>query len=471
MKKQILLLAIAAIFSGSCTLAPQYTRPKAPIPEQLPQAKPAGTSAKAKISANPATMEWGKFFPDKKLRKIIEMALNNNRDLRIAALNVEKAKAVYGIRRAELYPTVTATGGEIKQRISSGLLSPGESAKIREYNVNLGISSWEIDFFGRIRSMKAEALQTYLGTEEARRSAQISLISAVAQTFLTLAADRENLKLLESTLSTQKTSCELIRKSYKLGIAGESELEQAKAGINTVKLQIANIKQLLAEDQNALNLLAGKPVPESLLPENLNTIQPPEDISPGLSSEVLLRRPDILMAESALKRENAAIGAARAALFPRISLTTALGRASRELSNLFKGGNRTWNFIPQIEMPIFDARSWSALKASKANRKIALARYEKAIQAAFREVADTLAAQNAAEKQMAAQQAIVQSTVKILKLSNARYNYGIDSYLNVLKTQRTLYVEKQNLLTLRLNKLINKVRLYAVLGGGGGNAP
>lgn len=466
MKKKTLFVVAITILFGGCTMAPKYTRPAAPIPKQLPNTVTKQSPAVEKAAPQPIDIGWREFFPDKKLQKIIQLALNNNRDLRLAALNVERARGMYGIQRNELYPSLYAGGNKASQRISSDLLLPGEPQRMKQYSVNLGITSWEIDFFGRIRSLKAQALQAYLGTKEARRSARISVISAVAQTYLTLAADLENRELAESTLETRKRAYALIQDSYKTGVASELDLERAKTQVDAARGETARAIQRVKQDKNALNLLAGKTVKESLLPKSLTTIEPPKGLSPGISSEVLLQRPDILMAESTLKGENAAIGAARAALFPRISLTTAVGRASRDLSDLFKGGNRTWSFVPQVAMPIFDARTWSALKVQKANRKIALAQYEKAIQTAFREVADALAVKSTVNQQVAAQQSIVNSANRIYDLSNTRYTQGIDGYLGVLDAERSLYAAKQGLVSLRLMKLANEVRLYAVLGGG-----
>jgi len=300
---------------------------------------------------------------------------NNNRDLRLAALNVERARALYGIQRAELFPTVNGEGSWNKQRIPADVMGFPENLTIERYDVSLGISSWEIDFFGRIRSLKEQALEEYLATDEARRSAQIALVSEVARVYLTLAADRENFKLARSTLLTQQDSYDLINRQYKVGIATKLDLRRAQTQVDTARRNVAR-------DQNALNLLAGSPVPEDLLPLNLSSLTPPNEISPGLSSDVLLNRPDIVAAEHRLKGAYAFIGAARAAFFPRISLTTSFGTASDELSGLFSSGSDTWNFAPRIVMPIFDARTWAALRVSKANRKIILTQYEKAIQTA-----------------------------------------------------------------------------------------
>jgi multidrug efflux system outer membrane protein len=394
------------------------------------------------------------------------MGLNNNRDLRLAALNVQRARALYGIQRAELLPAVNAAGSGSIQRVPADLSLTGQEMTAEQYSVTLGISYWEIDFFGRIQSLKDRALEEYLATEQAQRSAQILLVSAVANAYLTLAADRENFKVAESTRETQKTVYDLIRRRYEVGLASELELRQAQTQVDTARGEVARYTQLAAQDENALNLLVGSPLPSDLLPMELGSVTPLKEISAGISSEVLLRRPDILAAEHRLKAANAFIGAARAAFFPRIALTTAVGTASSELSGLFKSGSGTWSFAPQIVMPIFDARTWSALRATKVEREIALAQYEKAIQAAFREVADALAQRGTVGDQMEAQQSLVNATAETYRLANLRYTKGIDSYLGVLDAQRSLYASQTGLIAIRLANLAYQVRLYAVLGGG-----
>lgn len=309
-------------------------------------------------------------------------------------------------------------------------------------------------------------MEEYLATEEARRSAQISLVSEVDRTYLTLAADRENLKLARSTLETQERIYNLIRRQYETGLANEFDLHQARAQVDTGRREVARYRQLVAQDRNALNLLAGSLVPEDLLPSELEEVKPPRDISPGLSSEVLLRRPDIMAVEHQLKAAYAFIGAARAAFFPRITLTSAVGTASDELSGLFDSGNGTWSFAPHVLMPIFDARTWAAYRVSKAERKIALAQYERAIQTAFREVADTLAVRGTVDERLSAQQSLVKTLGQTYRLSTKRYKNGIDSYLSVLDGQRSLFAALHGLTSLRLAKLANRMRLYAVLGGG-----
>jgi multidrug efflux system outer membrane protein len=450
------------ILTASCTLAPKYQRPEAPIPGEWPK----GAAYREAEGLTPPELKWQEFFTDEKLRKVIAMALENNRDLRLAALNVESARALYRIQRGELLPTVNAVGSGSKQRIPADLSSTGKSMTAEQYSVNLGIASWEIDFFGRIRSLKERALEEYFATEEARRSAQILLVSEIANAYLTLAADREALQLARSTLETQQAAYDLIRRRYEKGLATALDLRQAQTQVDSARGDIARYTQQVAQDENALNLLVGLPVSSNLSPEALSNLAPPRKISPGMSSEVLLHRPDILYAEHLLRASNANIGAARAALFPRISLTTAIGTASDELSGLFKAGRDTWNFSGQIVLPIFDARTWAALDATKVQREITLAQYEKAIQAAFREVADALAVQGTVEDHLAAQQSLVNALAETYRLANLRYEKGIDSYLGVLDAQRSLRVAEQVLIALRLAKIANQVRLYAVLGGG-----
>ena len=465
-RKFFLLVGIFAFLTG-CTLIPKYTKPEAPVPASWPSG-PAYKDTQAAPGAPPAAdLKWREFFTDGRLQKIIETALNNNRDLRVASLTVERARALYRIQRAELLPTVNAVGSGSKERIPEDLSITGRSYTTQAYSVDLGISSWEIDFFGRIRSLGQRALEEYFATEEARRSAQILLVSEVANAYLTLAADREALQLARSTLGTQQDAYDLIRKRYEKGIATALDLRQAETQVDSARLDIARYTQLTALDENALNLLVGLPVPGDLLPEALNSVASPKEISPGTSSEVLLQRPDILQAEHLLKASNANIGAARAAFFPRISLTTAIGTASDELSGLFKGQNGTWIFSGQIVLPIFDARTWSALTVTKVDREIAVAQYEKAIQGAFREVADALALEGTVEDQLAAQQSLVNAVAETYRLSNLRYIKGVDSYLGVLDAQRSLRVAEQVLIARRLARIATQVKLYAVLGGGG----
>lgn len=466
--KPFLLPVGLAILLAGCSLAPKYTRPEAPVTAGWPEGpayRDAGTAPAAKSAPD---LRWREFFTDPKLQRIIETALNHNRDLRLAALNVERARGLYGIRRAELAPVIEAVGSGRKALVpGSAFGGGGKSITTERYDVNLGVSSWEIDFFGRIRSLKDRALEEYLATEQARRSVQILIVSDVANAYLLLAADRESLRLSESTLATQRAAYDLVRRRFELGLASELDLRRAQTSVDAARADVARFQQLSARDENALDLLAGAKVPRDLLPEDLGSVRPPGEISAGLPSEVLLSRPDILAAEHLLKGAYADIGAARAAFFPRISLTGAFGTASGDLSGLFDSGSRAWSFSPEAVLPIFDARTWPALTVSKVDREIAVARYERAIQAAFREVADALAVRGTVDRQISAQQALVDASARTYHLSNVRFEKGIEDYFGVLDAQRSLYAAQQGLIAVRLAGIANRVRLYAALGGGG----
>lgn len=466
-RKLLSLLAVTAAFLTGCTMIPKYTRPEAPIPAGWPSG-PAYKETPAKEGVPVAAdLQWREFFTDEQLQGLIETALQNNRDLRVAALNVERARALYRIQRAELLPTVNAAGTASKERVPGIVSQTGQAATVELYNVNLGISAWELDLFGRIRSLQDAALEQYFATEQARVSAQISLVAEVANTYLTLAADRENLKLARSTLAAQQATYETIRRRAEVGASSNLDLRQAQTRVEAARVDIARFTSQVALDENALTLLVGSTVPSGLLPAELGEVMALKDFTPGLPSEVLQRRPDILEAENLLRAANANIGAARAAFFPRITLTTSIGTTSDQLSGLFKSGSDTWIFAPQIVMPIFDARTWSAYDVAKADRDISLTQYEKAIQVAFREVADALAQRGTLGDQLEAQQSLVDASAESYRLSDARYTRGIDNYLSVLDAQRSLYSAQQGLIAIRLARLTNLVTLYKVLGGGG----
>ncbi len=465
---RIMLAFGISILLGGCSFAPKYIRPKAPIPDKWSQGQHYLQLSKNLSSSGIGEIPgWHRFFIDKNLEKIIETALKNNRSLRIAILNVEKVRAMYAIQRSELFPIVNALGAGDKQRIPSDLTSSGKPVIEKQYNVNLGISSWEIDFFGRLRSLKKQALENFLATKEAKRGAQISLISEIGRLYFTLAADRENLKLAQSTLDATKHSYSLIFSRYKAGLANELDLRRAQTQVDSAKGKAIIYIRKIAQDKNSLNLLAGSIIPDKLLPNGLFSIKMPADIPCGLSSAILLKRPDIMAAEHRLKGAYAFIGAARASFFPVISLTTGVGTASNELSGLFKSGSGTWNFNPQISVPVFDSRIWAAYRVSKSERKIALTEYEKVIQTAFKEVADSLAVRETIDQQVSVQQSLVNALSDTYKLSQKRYLNGLDNYLSVLDSQRSLFDARQVLISLRLAKIINKVQLYGVLGGGG----
>ncbi len=467
MIKKIFVLFSAVILAGCATMAPKYSRPASPVPGSWPGG-PAYKKAAGKPAGALADIPWRKFFLDRNLRKIISLALENNRDFRIAALNIERSRAQYQIQRSNLFPKVDAFTDADLQGVPRGLSATGYNETVQEYDVGLGLSSYELDLFGRIRSLKKQALNQYLATEQARRSVQISLVAQAASDYLDLAADYELYRLAEETFTNQQAYYRLVKSRFDDGIASALDVQQARTSVEAARFDIAHYMTVAAQDENALNLVAGAPVPEKLLPEELSDrLTSLKDITPGLPSEALLNRPDILQAEDLLKAANANIGAARAAFFPRITLVSSIGLGSDDLIGLFKPGSFAWKFAPQITVPIFDAGSNRAnLKVSEIDKKIAVADYEKAIQTAFREVADALAERGTIDEQVAAQQALTDADAESYRLAKARYEQGVDSYLNVLDSQRSLYAARQNLIIAHLARLKNLVTLYKVLGGG-----
>jgi len=458
-------IALAAVLAGGCSLIPEYQRPAAPVPAVFPNAA-ASTGVAAAPQAD--TLAWRDYFADARLRELIELALTNNRDLRVAALNIERARAQYGIQRAALFPAIGATAAENAQRLPADLRQGGEAGISRQFSATLGFSAYELDFFGRVRSLNEQALEQYLATEEARRSAQIALVAEVANAWLTLAADRERLTLAGSTLETRQKSYELTKRSFDAGAVSALDLRQAETLLEGARADMARYTTLVAQDENALALVAGAPVPAGLLSDRLaDALTSVAELPAGVPSEVLVRRPDILQAERTLRAANASIGAARAAFFPSITLTASAGTASASLDGLFQGGSGTWSFLPQIRIPIFEAgRLQASLDAAEIQRDINVAQYEKAIQGAFREVADALAVRANIGEQLAAQRRLVAATAESLRLSDARYRAGVDSYLGLLDAQRSLYVAEQALIVARLTEASNRVALYKALGGG-----
>ncbi|MDR2452775.1 MAG: efflux transporter outer membrane subunit [Candidatus Accumulibacter sp.] len=447
---------------GACSLAPEYERPESPVAGAWPTGAayvPDGPDA-----PRAADLKWPDFFTSAPLRKIIRQALENNRDLRLAALAVERAQGMYGIQRGDLFPSFSASGGGTRQRRSADLVAPPRMAA--QYNVDLGFAAWELDFFGRIRNLSEQALEAYLETEEGRRGVQIALIGQVARNYFLLAADRENLALARSTLESQQAEYELTRKRFDVGVVSELDLKRAHIPVDTARADLARYTQLAAQDLNALTLLAGAPIPGEWLPDGLEAAGTLRDVAAEIPSEVLLRRPDVIAAEHRLKGAYAYIGAARAALFPRIALTGSLGTASNELSGLFGNHTGTWLFSPQFSVPIFDTRLWAALRVSKTDREIALTQYEKAVQTAFREVADALAVRGTIDEQLAAQESLTATVADAYRLAERRYSSGIESYLSVLDAQRSHFVARQSLVTLRFAKIAAQIQLYAALGGG-----
>lgn len=467
-----LCLPLGAILclGGCSTMAPKYERPAAPVPSNWPTGPAYKESRQGAGEKAVADIPWQEFFVNGQLRRLIALALENNRDLRVAVLNIERARAQYQIQRADLFPQVDATADGDFQRLPEDFSGTGQARTIHQYSVGLGVSSYELDLFGRVRSLKDQALEQYLATAQARRSVQISLVSQVATTWLTLAADRERLQLAKETLASQQASYQLVKSRFDVGVSSALDLHQAQTSVDTARVDIARYTTLVAQDENALNLVVGSQVQADLYPPSLSeSLTALKDLAPGLPSDVLLSRPDILQAENLLKGANANIGAARAAFFPRITLVSSVGFGSEELGGLFTGNAFAWSFAPHVSLPIFDAgRNRANLDVAQVDRDIAIAQYEKSIQTAFREVADALAQRGTIDDQLAAQQSLTDATAESYRLSQARYDKGVDSYLNVLDSQRSMYSAQQNLISVRLSRLANLVTLYKVLGGGGG---
>lgn len=464
-KRRTLSIVLAATLTSACTLIPDYQRPAAPVPTAFPNAAPTQSPA----GVPPAdAIAWRDYFADARLREVIAQALANNRDLRVAALNIEKARAQYRIQRADLYPAVGATASQTAQRLPGDLTRSGEAETSRQYSATVGLSAYELDFFGRVRSLNAEALEQYLGTEEARRSAQISLVAEVANGWLILGADRERLALARNTFETRQKSYELTRRIFDAGAVSALDLHQALTLLESARADAARYRSFVAQDENALALVVGAPVSAERLPAGLSdTVSAVADLPAGVPSDVLTRRPDILQAERSLRAANASIGAARAAFFPSITLTAAAGSASSTLDGLFGGGSGTWSFIPQIRIPIFEAGRLEAnLDVAEVQRDINVAQYEKSIQRAFREVADALAERATLAEQLDARRKLVEATEAGFRLSEARYKGGVDSYLGLLDAQRTLYSAQLDLISVRLAEAANRVDLYKALGGG-----
>ena len=452
--------ALAGLLGG-CSLIPDYHRPEAPVPAQYPQ---QGVYALAQSG----TSDWQQLFHDPALQRLIGEALVNNRDLRVAALNVEAFQAQYRIQRADLFPAVSATGAGQRRRLPGDVTGTGKPAITSSYSATLGISAYELDLFGRIRSLSEQAMLTYLGTEEARRSAQLSLVANVANAYLTWRADQELLALARQTLVANEHSLRLTRGSKTAGKASALDVVQASTSVESTRASVARYERQVAQDLNSLALLVGGPVDEHL-PSRPLADDWVARVPAGLPSDLLQRRPDILQAEYQLRAANANIGAARAAFFPSVSLTANAGSASTELSGLFKGGSGSWTFQPQINLPIFNAGSLRAsLDYAKLQKDISVAQYEKAIQAAFQEVADGLAARQTYTDQLAAQRDFVAANQTYYNLAQHRYRSGVDSNLTFLDAQRALFSSQQALIVDQLAQLVAHVRLYTALGGAWG---
>jgi multidrug efflux system outer membrane protein len=469
MNKFTLFAALAGVTLAGCTLAPKYERPAAPVSTNWPGSTLSGGDVSGGSTTNAvADIAWRDFFQDPRLQQIIGLALTNNRDLRVAVLNVEVSRAQYRIRRADLLPHVDATGGFARQRLPKYQVSSGDSAINNQYSLGLGTTSYELDLFGRVRSLKAQALENYFATEEVRRNAQITLVAEVAVQYLNGLELDAQLAVARQTLASVQAAYDLNKQSYDVGNASELDLRSAEAQVQAAKVSIAGYEQLRNQSENALTLLVGETLPTNLPPaQPLDGQKLLTDLPPGLPSDLLQRRPDILAAEHELKAANANIGAARAAFFPSIKITADAGVSSQQLSQLFASGSGTWLFNPQITLPIFAAGQNKAnLDVAKLNKQIEIANYEKTIQTAFREVADALAAKSYLDEQIAGQEKLVDAEQGRYDLSDARYRNGADNYLSVLLAQQDLYSARQNLVALRFSRLSNLIGLYQALGGG-----
>lgn len=464
--KKLITLALCVLLSG-CALTPEYQRPVLPVAESFADRYLSGVpgSAADRQVENVADLGWRDLFADPLLQQLIETALRNNRDLRETALNVASFQAQYRIQRAAQLPEITASGFGSKQRTLSGT----GYATAETYALEVGITSYELDFFGRIKNLKDQALEQYLALEETHKSAAISLVAEVARAYFSWLADRELLQIAKETLQVEEESHTLVQQRVDAGIANELELAQARTSLESVRASLAMYQRQLAQDFHFLNLLVGTEQPEKELADALmlSQVEAVTVIPTTLSSRVLLQRPDIIAAEHELLGANANIGAARAAFFPTFSLTASAGVISSDLTDLFDGGSGSWLFSPTVSIPVFTAGKLEAeLDVAKIRKEIFVTRYENAIQNAFREVADALAAVDTYDRQLLAQQANLEANEQYYSLAGSRYREGVDSFLTLLDAQRSLYSSRQQYLTLKLARLQNQVNLYKVLGGG-----
>ncbi|GAB3770065.1 multidrug efflux RND transporter outer membrane channel subunit OprM [Ramlibacter monticola] len=453
--KKLSALTAALVLAG-CSQMPQYERPAAPVPGAFPY--PSAQEGTPAID-----LRWEQYFTDARLRSLIASALRNNRDLRIAVLNIAQARAQYDIRNADKYPTVAFNASAARQ--PSFINNAPQQTTL--YQANLAFSAWELDFFGRIASLSESALQQFLATEEGRNAAQMSLVANVAATWLNLAADEELLALTEQTLQTRAQSMDLMKLRFEQGVSSEIDFRLAQSLYETARASLAQFQRQRAIDLNTLALLVGEPMdPRFEVQVTTASVDLP-DVPAGLPSEVLVRRPDVQQAEHLLMSANADIGAARAAFFPRITLTAGVGTASADLGGLFKGSAWGYTVIPSLAQTVFDAgRNRANLAATEVSRDIAVAQYERAIQQAFREVADALAGRATYSEQVRAQAAVVDAESVRFRLAGLRYQNGVASTLDLLDAQRSLFSAQQDLVRVRLGRLQNQVQLYRSLGGG-----
>lgn len=461
-----LLVCLLPLYA--CSMAPKYVQPASPVSEQWPDAYLPGEKLAEADERRAADMHWRECFLDGDMQRLIALALLHNRDLRVSALNIEKARAMYQIQRAEQLPSIGASGSLTESDVPGDVSMTGKRTFSREYSLGVGISAFELDFFGRIQSLKDAALEEYLGTEEAWRSARLSLIAQVASSVISLVADRERHDLAKDTLVSQQASYDMIRRRHEEGVSSELDLRQAQISVDTARVDLARYAGQEGIDLAALSLLTGVQVtPDMIKARRLSEIRLCRDIPVGLTTDVLLRRPDILQAEHLLKSANANIGAARANFFPRISLTLFTGSVTDTLERVLNSHAGMWSTMPEIFLPIFEGgRNIANLKASETQKKIAIAQYEQAIQAAFRETSEALILRVSLANRLAAQQSLAEAASSAYRLSTLRYEQGVDSYLNVLDSQRSTYSAQMAVVTARAEQEQNLVMLFKALGGG-----
>jgi multidrug efflux system outer membrane protein len=466
------LTVLAAALLSACSMAPTYQRPAAPVAAEFPAVPPAGGAAPAApVTASRAAADigWREFFTDERLQQLIATALENNRDLRTAALRIEEARSAYRIQRADRLPTLNATLSETRGRTPGFANGTGQSMVGERFDAGVGISSFELDYLGRVKSLSDAALANYLATDEARQAAQISLVAEVAKAYFTERAFAEQYDLAQRSYEARKRTFDLTRQRLEVGASSRLDLRSNEQLMETARAAALSLARQRAQAENALTVLVGAP------PKNAASgviasdeqIDAMSAVPEGLPSDLLARRPDIRAAEQRLKAANANIGAARAAFFPRISLTAAVGSASPAFSQLFDGGNSTWSFVPQLTLPIFDTgRNSANLDVANVRKNIAVSDYEKTIQVAFREVADALAARSYLGEQVAAQRAVQDAQAERLKLLQLRFENGVASSLDVLDAQRELFSAEQSLVQARLLRTTSAIDLYRALGGG-----
>lgn len=466
MKNKLLTLLFAGTVLAGCTMTPEYTRPdlsSASVWSEVPGYEIAEGSDIA------TQMHWKNFFQSPEIAHVIGVALDNNRDLRTAALNIAEARALYRIERADLLPSVNASGDGTITRNTDDTSTTGRAIKSEVYEANIGVASYEIDLFGKIRSNNQSALNEYLATEEALVVVRNALIAETANAYLQLLSDQKLLSLTEKTLEAQNRTYDILSQSLDKGVSTEQDVARAQTAVETARVNMHLYKRLVAQDKNALFLLMGVPQDNVQLPLiTLDDVQLVDNLASGLPSEVLLKRPDIRQAEYELLARNADIGAARAAFFPSITLTGTAGFASQSLGDLFaSGAGGAWAFLPQITLPIFQGgRNKANLDLAEIRKEKAIVNYEQAVQEAFRDVADELAARATLDEQLKSQRRLVSAAQKVYDISQARYKSGIDSFLSVLDSQRELYTYQQNEIQIEQQRLSNLVNLYRALGGG-----